>query len=89
MGQQLKPVTYGDAQAIKVLVGSKLNLSLESGVVDTAKRQLSGEKVQPMILARLDGEAAKVHNHISEYEARVKEANRIASEIATEYGFNW
>ncbi len=78
-----KEMTYGDAQALKVLAAERLGLN--PSCVDIAKDQLNGKPVHPMLSAQLDKAATNAHNQIAADETLVARANEAFAEIQNQY----
>jgi hypothetical protein len=78
-----KEMTYGDAQALKVLAAERLGLN--PSCVDIAKDQLNGKPVHPMLSAQLDKSATDMHNKIAADETLVARANEAFAEIQKQY----
>jgi len=79
----LKQMTYGDAQALKVLAADRLGL--EPACVDFALDQLNGKPVPPMSSARLSKVATDMHNRIAADADLVARANVVVAEIKNTY----
>lgn len=85
--QSNKKMNYGDAQALKVLVGSMLGIY--AGATDAAERHLQGEPVQPMFMSEVDKKASEIHNIIAKDHKLISKANEAGKTIAASYGFTW
>jgi formate-dependent phosphoribosylglycinamide formyltransferase (GAR transformylase) len=81
-----KKMSYGDGQAIKILVSEKLGFDPSN--TDIARKQLSGSTIHPINFAQLEKESTEMHNRLSKDPVAVKSANKIANEIALEHGFS-
>lgn len=76
-------MTYGDAQALKVLAAERLGL--DPACVDIAQDTLNGIPVHPMFSARLSSVATDMHNLIAADENLVARANEVVSETKNTY----
>ena len=82
----MKPMTYADANAIKILAADRMGFS--PLLVDMATRQLQGEQIHPMDGAAMDTEASRIHNALRNNGALLPTANLHAESIKQEYGFS-
>ena len=80
-----RKMTYGDAQAIKVLAAERLGL--EVWCVDTARAMLRGDPVHAMRSAAVSAEGHRVHNQLCGDARKVSAANIHSEAIRAEYGF--
>lgn len=81
-----KPLTYGQCQAVKVLVAQRLGLSPSS--TDDAVKLMQGSPVHPMQAASVEREASKIHSALAAGDAsKVAQANVVGEQVLAEYGF--
>lgn len=81
-----KPLTYGQCQAVKVLVAQRLGLA--PTCTDDAVKLMQGVPVHPMQAASVDREAASIHNTLAAGDpSKVDQANVAGNQVLTEYGF--
>ena len=78
-------LNYGQGNAVMVLVADKMGLAPVH--VDDAKKLLEGRPVHPMFGAAVESEAVKANNRLRSNASLIAEANRLAVEVALEYGF--
>lgn len=76
-------MTYGDAQALKVLAAERMGLN--PSCIQIAHDQLNGKPVHPMLSAQLGKAADAVHNQLSSDENMVARANDVIKEIMKVY----
>lgn len=86
MSTQVKPFTYGDGEAIRILAAQAIGLTTHHAEV--AKSWLAGKSVHPMTAAAMSKEATTLHNQIRCDESRVNAANTKAQEIKALYGWS-
>lgn len=79
-------MTYGDAQALKVLAAERMGLN--PSCIQIAHDQLNGKPIHPMLSAQLGKAADEIHNQLASDENMVARANEVIKEIMTKYGFN-
>lgn len=80
-----KSLTYGQCQAVKVLVAQRLGLS--SACTEDAVKLMQGTPVHPMHSAAVDSEATRVHNDLAGDPDKVSRATIIGNQVLVEYGF--
>lgn len=81
----LKKMSYGDAEALKVLVAERLGFN--PTCVEVAKDQLMGKPIHPIKAAQVSKVATDFHNRISVDENVVASANKMIVNLMSEYGF--
>lgn len=81
----MKKMTYGDGNAIIILVAEKMGLA--PSFVDDAKRQLGGSSVHPITGAAMEKEATSMNNGLRHDATLVAKANDYVQEIKAQYGF--
>lgn len=81
----MKNFTYGDGNAIMVLVGQ--SMGFEPRYIEDAKRVLDGGVIEPRIGAAIEGEAVRMNNLARKDASLVATANRLAHELNVQYGF--
>ena len=82
----MKKLTYEQANAVIVLAAERMGLSPSN--LENAKAVCEGRPIHMIFAARLEAEACRVHNMIRADVDRVCEGNRLAAEIAAEYGLS-
>lgn len=75
-----KHITYGDGNAIMILVADKMGLA--PALVAEAKRLLEGCSIHPMNSAAMEREAVRVNDMLRHDAALIAQANGFAAEIA-------
>lgn len=76
-------MTYGDAQALKVLAAERMGLN--PSCIQIAHDQLNGKPVHPMLSAQLSKAADAIHNQLASDENMVAHANEVIKEIMKAY----
>lgn len=80
------PLTYGQCQAVKVLVAQRLGLAPSSA--DDAVKLMQGAPVHPMQAVSVEHEAIKIHNALAAGDpSKVAQANDVGKQVLTDYGF--
>lgn len=82
-GAEVRSMTYGDGQAIKILAADRMGLSPER--LEDAKRLLEGKAIHPIVFAEIEREATRVHNIFAEDPGLLDKANAHGMAIAEEY----
>ncbi|MDK2126696.1 hypothetical protein [Parachitinimonas caeni] len=80
-----RSMTYGDGQAIILLVAERMGLSPSH--LEDAMRQLRREVIHPMTGAAIEKEAMRVSNSIRHDVSLVRLANDISNEFKAKFGF--
>lgn len=76
-------MNYGQGNAIMVLVADKMGL--QPGLVDEARRVLSGGVVHVMVHAAIEKEAVSANNQLRTDPALIAKANGHCAEIKQQY----
>lgn len=80
------PLTYGQCQAVKVLVAQRLGLAPSN--TDDAEKLMQGAPVHPMQAVSVEHEAIKIHNALAAGDpSKVAQANDVGKQVLTDYGF--
>jgi len=80
----VKPLTYCQSQALKVLAADKMGLNPQH--VDDAQKMMRGCDVHPMTFASVEHQATQVHNELASDPEKVEQANHHVKTLLTEYG---
>jgi hypothetical protein len=75
-------LTYGEANAYIVLTAEKMGCNTTPIAKECAKSITQGDSIDSIHMGTFDAEASRLHNTIRR-DKRIKEANKIASELVT------
>lgn len=75
----MKTMSYGDGNAIMILVADKMGLA--PGLVVDARHRLEGRTIHPTTGAAIEREAVRVNEMLRHDATRIAQANRLAADI--------
>lgn len=82
---EIKPMNYGHANAIMILVAEKMGLN--PPFVDEAKNHLQGGSIQITMAKAMEDAAVRANDQMRHDVSLIDQANGFVNEIKSEYGF--
>lgn len=84
MNAQPKPISYGNANAIVILVGVAMGLA--PGYEQDARKMLGGGAIHPMTGAAMEREALGVRERLRHDPKQIAQANEHMNRLFAEFG---